>query len=209
MTTTPLAVSPYTEQSQHWPQSGQHILAQFDDATIIVYQAYSPRIGNFAREHGYFGGDFKYSRMSWIKPNFLWMMYRSHWGQAEGQEVVLALRLKRRFFDSLLAQAVPSSFDAQAFASREGWAAAVAQSDVRLQWDPDHLPTGEKCQRRAVQLGLRGTTLEAYGKRELVEIRDMSAFVAEQRPNIADWKNGKLLTPTEQVYVPASGSLRR
>jgi hypothetical protein len=193
----------YAEQVKRWPQTGQHILAQFDDDTIIVYQAYCPAIGNFAIEKGYFGGEFKYSRMSWIKPNFLWMMYRSSWGQAEGQEVVLAVRLKRTFFDSLLGQAVPSSFDPSAFGSRDEWAGAVANSDVRRQWDPDHSPTGEKCERRAIQLGLRGAALEAYGKREVVEIINMSEFVAEQRANIGDWQNGTLVTPTEYVYVPS------
>jgi hypothetical protein len=197
----PLATAPYTEQMQSWPESGRHILAQFNDETIIVYQAYGPSIGRFAVANGNFGGDFKYSRMSWIKSNFLWMMYRSQWGQAEGQEVVLAIRLRRRFFDALLAQAVPSSFDAQVFGSREEWASAVARSDVRLQWDPDHMPTGEKCERRAIQLGLRGAALEAYGRREIVEIIDMSAFVADQRSNIRAWKTGKLITPNEQVYL--------
>src|SRR5262245_59016694 len=121
-----IATIPYVEQMKCWPRIGQHILAQYDEDTIIVYQAHRPSIGQFAVENGYFGGDFKYSRMSWIKPNFLWMMYRSQWAQAEGQEVVLAIRLKRRFFDFLVAQAVPSSFDGQAFASREDWATAVA-----------------------------------------------------------------------------------
>src|SRR3974390_2633751 len=115
MTAMTLATASYAEQSKCWPQTGQHILAQFDDDTIIVYQAYRPSIGRFAVENGYFGGDFKYSRMSWVKPNFLWMMYRCQWGRAKGQEVVLAVRLQRRFFDSLLLQAVPSSFDDMAF----------------------------------------------------------------------------------------------
>jgi hypothetical protein len=199
-----LAIAPYCEQIQGWPQTGNHILAQFDDETIIVYQAYGPSIGRFAVENGFFGGAFKYSRMSWIKPNFLWMMYRSQWGQAEGQEIVLAVRLRRRFFDSVLMQAVPSSFEAGAFGSRQDWAAAVARSDVRLQWDPDHLPTGEKCERRAIQLGLRGTALEAYGKHEIVQIIDLSAFVAEQRGNVSGWKTGKLFTPSESVYLPAN-----
>lgn len=203
MATTTLTTASYAEQMKSWPQAGQHILAQFDDETIIVYQAYSPTIGQFAVENGRFGGEFKYSRMSWIKPNFLWMMYRSQWGQAEGQEVILAIRLRRQFFDSLLAQAVPSSFDAQAFGSRDDWASAVARSDVRLQWDPDHLPTGEKCERRAIQLGLRGAALEAYGKREILQIVDMTAFVAEQRPNVHEWRTGKLMTPSECVYMPA------
>jgi hypothetical protein len=198
-----LATATYAEQMKCWPQAGRHILAQFDDETIIVYQAYGASIGRFAVENSCFGGDFKYSRMSWIKPNFLWMMYRSQWGQAEGQEVVLAVRLRRTFFDSLLVQAVSSSFDARVFGSREDWASAVARSDVRLQWDPDHLPTGEKCERRAIQLGLRSAALEAYGKREIVQIIDMSAFVAEQRSNVHDWRTGKLITPSERVYLPA------
>src|SRR5438094_3134576 len=121
-----LPTASYAEQMKRWPQTGQNILAQFDEDTIIVYQAYRPSIGRFAVENGYFGGDFKYSRMSWIKPTFLWMMYRSQWGQAEGQKVVLAICLRRRFFDSLLVQSVPSSFDARTFASREDWATAVA-----------------------------------------------------------------------------------
>lgn len=192
----------YAEQRQRWPESGRHILAQYDDETIIVYQAYRPAIGHFAAKNGQFGGEFKYTRMSWIKPNFLWMMYRSDWGRSEGQEVVLAIRLKRTFFDSLLQQAVFSSFGASSYSNQEEWKAAVNHSDVRLQWDPDHLPTGDKCERRAVQLGLRGETLEAFGKREAVQIVDVSDFVAEQRANISSWKAGALMTPTEQVYRP-------
>ncbi len=203
MTTIPLPTASYADQAKRWPHAGRHILAQFNEDTIIGYQAYCPAIGRYAIEKGRFGGDFKFSRMSWIKPNFLWMMYRSQWGRAEGQEVVLAIRLKRRFFDSLVAQAVPSSCDTQVFGCRDAWSAAVARSDVRLQWDPDHLPTGEKCERRAIQLGLRGAALEAYGTREIVQIIDMSAFVAEQRSNIHDWKSGTLVTPIENVYVPA------
>src|SRR5258708_4744188 len=123
-----LRLAPYAEQVQQWPQSGRHILAQFDPETIIVYQAYRPSIGRFAAEHGRFGGDFSYSRMSWIKPNFLWMMYRSNWGQSEGQEVVLAIRLRRSFFDSLLERAVASSFGQSGYASQDEWQAAVQRS---------------------------------------------------------------------------------
>lgn len=194
----------YSDQVTRWPETGRHILAQFDEETVIVYQAYRLEIGNFAVKHQYFGGEFSYSRMSWIKPNFLWMMYRSDWGRSQGQDAVLAIRLRRAFFDSLLEQAVPSSFVPELFESHDAWKKAVAGSDVRLQWDPDHNPSGNKCERRAIQLGLRGKTLEAYGKREVVEIIDMSAFVAQQRELIHDWRSGSLHTPTEQVYVPTT-----
>lgn len=199
-----LPTTPYSEQLRQWPEEGRHILAQFDDETILVYQAYRPEIGHFALTNGYFGGEFSYSRMSWIKPNFLWMMYRSDWARSQGQEVILAIRLRRDFLDSLLDCAVPSSFVPELFESRDQWKAAVARSDVRLQWDPDHYPAGGKCERRAIQLGLRGKSLEAYGKNEIVEIIDVSEFVAQQREYIADWQSGTLLTPTEDVYAPSS-----
>lgn len=73
--------------------SGRHILAQVDEEAV-VYQAYRPEIGHFAAQHGYFGGRFSLRRMSWIKPNFLWMMFRSGWGTKEGQEVTLPLRAR-------------------------------------------------------------------------------------------------------------------
>ncbi len=90
-----IVTEPYLLQQAYWPQSGRHIIAQYDEDSIIVYQAYQLAIGHFAATHGYFGGDFSFTRMSWIKPNFLWMMYRSGWGTKEGQEITLAVRLKR------------------------------------------------------------------------------------------------------------------
>lgn len=80
---------------------------------------------------------------------------------------------------------------------------------MRLQWDPDHLPTGDKCERRAVQLGLRGEALEAYGKREAIEIIDASEFVAEQLSNMGTWKSGDLMTPVERQYVPTKSGIAR
>jgi hypothetical protein len=198
-----LTTEPYTEQVTLWPQTGRHILAHYDDHSVIVYQAYRPSIGHYAAQHGKFGGDFSYSRMSWVKPNFLWMMYRSGWGTKEGQEVTLGLRLRHEFFDSLLAQAVPSTWDREQFDTEEAWSQAVARSSVRLQWDPDHHPTGAKLERRAIQLGLRGSALETFGQRELLEVLDLSEFVAEQRSQLASSGVSALQTPRERVYLPA------
>lgn len=198
-----LVTEPYCEQVNVWPKEGRHILAQYDDDTVIVYQAYRPSIGLYAAEYGTFGGDFSFSRMSWVKPNFLWMMYRSGWGTKEGQEVTLALRLRRVFFDSLLAQAVPSSWDCDQLVTEEEWSRAVGQSSVRLQWDPDHHPSGAKQERRAIQIGLRGKVLEAFGCKELVEVMDVSEFVAEQRERLLTGGVSALVTPRERVYRPA------
>lgn len=199
----PLVYEAYSEQVKVWPKDGRHILAQYDDESIIVYQAYNPTIGRYVIEHGRFGGEFNFSRMSWIKPNFLWMMFRSGWGTKENQEITLALRLRKTFFDSLLADAVPSSWDRDLFATSKEWSRAVGRSSVRLQWDPDHHPSGAKLDRRAIQLGLRGSILEAFGTTELLEVIDLSELVAEQREVLSKRGVSALLTPRERVYVPA------
>jgi Domain of unknown function (DUF4291) len=198
-----LALEPYAAQAARWPAAGRHILAHYDDDSVVVYQAYRPAIGHYAAEHGHFGGEFLLSRMSWVKPNFLWMMYRSGWGTKEGQEVVLAVRLRREAFEQILALAVPSSYDRARYESREAWSHAVGRSSVRLQWDPDHGPSGTPVERRAVQLGLRGETLQRYAREWLLGVEDISGLVAEQREKRykRDW--GGLLTPREDVYRPA------
>jgi hypothetical protein len=196
-----LALEPYRDQAPSWPASGRHVMAQFDDASVVVYQAYKPAIGRFAAENGRFGGGFSFTRMTWIKPNFLWMMYRSGWGTKADQEVTLAVRLTRAGFESFLADAVPSSFVPALYATRGAWNEAVAASDVRLQWDPDHDPAGRPLERRAIQLGLRRGALERYATSALLGIEDVSAFVAEQRGRAPE----ELVVPRERVYpVPAA-----
>jgi hypothetical protein len=190
----------YVEQSARWPATGRHLLAQFDDASVVVYQAYRPAIGRYAAEHGRFGGAFSLSRMSWIKPNFLWMMYRSGWGTKEGQEVTLAIWLRRAAFDAILRQAVPSSLTTEHYDSQADWQATVANSSVRLQWDPDHDPSGHPLARRAIQLGLRGEALARYAGEWLVRIEDVSPLVARQREIVRGGDLDTLLTPRETVY---------
>jgi hypothetical protein len=197
-----LITEPYTTQEARWPTSGRHILAQFDEGSVIVYQAYRPAIGHFAAEHGYFGGEFSLSRMSWIKPTFLWMMYRCGWATKEGQEVVLAVRLKRSAFDEILSLAVHSTFVPEVYGTEDAWKRTVTGSDVRLQWDPDHDPAGRPVERRAIQLGLRGEVLARYAKEWLLDVQDISAFVHEQKAN-AKAPYDRLVTPREEVYPVA------
>ncbi|TYQ29995.1 DUF4291 domain-containing protein [Pseudanabaena sp. UWO310] len=190
----------YLNQKDRWQPSGRVILAQYDADSIVVYQAYPPAIGHFAASHGYFGGDFKFSRMTWIKPNFLWMMYRSGWGTKEGQEVTLAIRIQRSAFDSILSQAVHSTNIPEIYENQQAWSEAVKASQVRLQWDPDHSPTGEKLQRRAIQLGLQGEVVIKYSREWIVNIEDISDFVAEQRQHVIAKNYDMLLTPSEYAY---------
>lgn len=189
----------YRDQVRRWPADGRHILAQFTEDTIVVYQAYRPGIASYALANQRFGGDFSFGRMSWIKPNFLWMMYRSGWGTKEGQEVVLALHVSRAAFDSILKSAVDSTFQTDRHISREAWKEALARSEVRLQWDPDHAPGGGPVSRRAVQLGLRGAMLRSLATEWLIRIEDVSGFVAQQR-HVLSTQPDLLVTPCERVF---------
>ena len=80
----------------------RNIYAVFDDKTIRVYQAYSNEIADEALKLGKFGSKFSLTRMTWIKPSFLWMMYRSSWASKQGQERILAIDLKKEGFDEIV-----------------------------------------------------------------------------------------------------------
>jgi Domain of unknown function (DUF4291) len=125
-------------------------------------------------------------------------MYRSGWGQKEGQEVVLAVKIKREAFDTILTAAVCSGYNSDLYPNEKDWKHAVNRSDVRLQWDPDHSPTGGKLARKAIQLGLRGDMLAAYARDWIISIEDISEFVREQYQNLGDFN--KLIVPSETIY---------
>ncbi len=176
-------------------------MAQYDAETVVVYQAFRPKIGQYAARNGCrFGDNFSLSRMSWIKPNFLWMMYRCGWATKENQEVVLAVSVKRTAFDLILAEAVASAFDPEQHGSHAEWQAALTSSEVRLQWDPDHAPDGAKVDRRAVQLGLRGDFLARYAAEWIVSIEDVTGFAADQHQHVLSGDLSQLETPREEVY---------
>lgn len=197
----------YMDQVSTWPNEGKHILAQYNDDYIVVYQAYRQSIGEFAATNQFFGGDFSYNRMTWIKPNFLWMMYRSGWGTKPGQEITLAIKLKRDVFDDYLKSAVASSFAQTSIDNHASWKQAVGDSDVRLQWDPDHHPTGAKEVRKAIQLGIRGAKLEPFKGTGIVEIEDISDFVNQQRELLNNNQMSELMMPEESVFVPSKAEL--
>ncbi len=58
------------------------IMAEHSADRITVYQAFSDAIGKPAAETGTLDvPEFSRTRMTWIKPSFLWMMYRCGWGR--------------------------------------------------------------------------------------------------------------------------------
>jgi hypothetical protein len=199
-----LSTESYLARQEHLPAAGKHLVAQHDATHVWVYQAYKPSIAAFATRHGAFGGDeYSFNRMSWIKPNFLWMMYRSGWATKPGQEAILAIKIAKSHFERILAGAVHSSFKPDVYPTHAAWQEALGTSDVRLQWDPDHAPHGMKLERRAIQLGLRGEVLRQFATGWIAEIEDITPFVAGQRKYVEARALDQLTVPVERVYPVA------
>ena len=89
----------------------RQIRAQFTDTTITVYQAYNSEIASAAVQHQKLNASSKFStsRMTWIKPSWAWMLYRSGYSYKDpGQERILALTMARDAFVSLLQKSITS-----------------------------------------------------------------------------------------------------
>jgi hypothetical protein len=200
----------YPNYEKAIPQKGQHILAQCSGENIIVYQAFNPRIANYAVANQQFGGEhYRFSRMSWIKPNFLWMMYRCGWAEKEAQKRVLAIEISKANFEKILEGAVFSAYKQEIYQTQENWKAALENSSVRLQWDPDHDPYGAKLDRRAVQLGLRGDILKTFATDWIISIQDITNFVLEQGAKVKEKQLEDLLVMEEAVYAVKSEKARQ
>ncbi|MFZ4931686.1 DUF4291 domain-containing protein [Chryseobacterium sp. Mn2064] len=196
-----LNIKKYKEQIQIWPQAGHHIMAQYDNEKIVVYQSYKKQIGEFAVKHQFFGGGFSLERMTWIKPNFLWMMFRNGWGTKEAQECVLAIHIKMDAFKNYLENSVYSSYTYKLGITREEWQDQIQESSVRLQWDPDHDPFGNKIERRAIQIGLRGEFTKRFAKEDILLIEDISDFVKEQHQFVLNDDLDNLWIPEEHPLL--------
>ena len=75
----------------------QAFIGEYDDEGVYVYQAFKKEIGEYAVENQTFiGSDFKTERMTWIKPSFGWMLYRSRYGTKAGQTHILKIKISQR-----------------------------------------------------------------------------------------------------------------
>ena len=146
-----------------------------------------------------FGENFNLNRMTWIKPSFIWMMYRSNWGTKKNQECILALDIYQEKFEELLQKAVLTSPDSSDYTGSQ-WEKAFQETTVYCQWDPDRNINGNAIHRAAIQIGLKGSTLRDFLDTGIYQIEDMTPLVKkwnEQR------KNGKLNSknlPIEKIY---------
>lgn len=191
----------YTDAIARLPIAGQHIIGHQDDNHIVVYQAYNHQIADYAVAHQALGGPaYSYDRMSWIKPNFLWMMYRCGWATKPNQERVLAFWISKQDFEAILNEAVYSSYSGDVYSSYEEWKEELNRKEVRLQWDPDHDPHGNKLARRAIQLSMKGQVLKNFGQHYIRKVKDVTGFVQQQKLHVDNQQLDRLLVPYETVF---------
>ena len=180
----------------------RQIRALFDDETIAVYQAYAPEIAEPALAAGTFVPPFGLNRMTWIKPSFLWMAYRSGWATKPGQTRVLRIHLKRTGFEWALAHSTLSHYDPAHHESEESWRTTLATSPVRIQWDPEqtlHLQPQPKV--RSIQIGLSPKAVHHYVHDWITSIEDVTTAMhhvhdlSQTNPSEA-----QAALPTERPY---------
>ncbi|MFF5370422.1 DUF4291 domain-containing protein [Streptomyces sp. NPDC013187] len=155
------------------------VRARHTGSTITVYQAYRPEIGGPAARHGRFPASWKRERMTWIKPSFLWMMYRCGWGTKEGQETVLAIEIDREGFLWALRNACLSHHVAALHGDQASWKRQLRQAPARVQWDPERDLHLNPLPHRSLQLGLAGEAAARYADDWIRGIEDVTPLATE------------------------------
>ena len=181
----------------------RQIRANYDDKTITVYQAYSAEIATAAVQYQKLSAspNFLPSRMTWIKPSWCWMMYRSGYSHKDpNQAHILALKIKHEHFRELLTNAIVMGNHAGPLSKEQ------RSKEVRVQWDPERGPRLEVLPYRSIQIGISGELRKRWVEEWIVQIEDVTEKAREMKKVLGDAQvDGneliKLhLMPTERVY---------
>ena len=188
---------------------------EYDEEGVFVYQAYCSEIANYAIEHQTFGGPaFNTSRMTWIKPSFAWVLYRSGYAMKHNQEKILKIKISHKSMAEILEKC----------SCKHGGGGSFG----RVQWDPardlfmseDGEPR-KMLNKRAIQIGVKGYISEFYVKSVLSieDVTDLAYLVGIAHNVLINnkgivVKNKKRATkinfteelikqlPNEQIYMP-------
>ncbi|KAJ3049912.1 hypothetical protein HK097_009104 [Rhizophlyctis rosea] len=197
-----IPTEPYTSHQTHTFNllTGRHITAHVhedpnnpNDSYIVVYQAYSKGIADaVVNEQGFKdaarAAGWKESRMTWIKPGFLWMMYRSGWATKPSQTSILAIKVRLPFFLHMLQISLPARLSNASVEFKH------QKPDIIIQWDPSHSPNGTVIQSlRAIQIGIRGgteTNRRFASGEEWVGVEDVTEFV-ESMKGVSGFREGE------------------
>ncbi|MCC3763887.1 DUF4291 domain-containing protein [Glycomyces sp. TRM65418] len=178
----------------------RQIRARHDEETITVYQAYDPAIAEAALAAQTFVPPFKRERMTWIKPSFLWMMYRCGWAAKAGQTRVLAVSIARDGFEWALARSCGST--PAPGETHEAWKERLTASPVRVQWDPERDLRLNRLDHRSIQIGLSGEAVDRYLGEWITGIADVTELSRTIDTHLAkgDTDAARMMLPDERPY---------
>ena len=181
----------------------RQIRAVYDEKTIRIYQAYNDAIADSVLESGTFvSPPFKLERMTWIKPSFLWMMYRSGWGKKDnGQNRILAIDISREGFEWALKHSLLSN-QAKNYENKEEWLKIKKATPVRIQWDPERDLHLQPLDHRAIQIGLTNEAVNLYVNEWVQKITEVTGFASQLYELIENNQLNKVesLLPKEIEY---------
>ena len=178
------------------------IYAVYNDETIRIYQAYSHAIAEPALEHQRFVAPFKIERMTWIKPSFLWMMYRAGYGHKDdGQRRILAIDITHEGFRWALENSCGSHIPEDM--SREDWDSLKARTPVRIQWDPERDIRHNPLDHRSIQIGLKGEAVKRYVNDWIIRIEDITPIAQKMYGHIQAGEDdaARAYVPEERLYT--------
>lgn len=181
----------------------RQIRASYDTGIITLYQAYCADIAIPAvREQRLCASSrFSFTRMTWVKPSWCWMMYRSGYSYKDpNQAHILALTMKHENFAKLLSEAVVLSNHGGPL-SKE-----ARRKEVRVQWDPERGLRLGMLPYRSIQIGISGDIGKKWVENWIEKIEDVTDRARELKAALdeevvdAEALIVKGLMPVEREY---------
>ncbi len=187
----------------------REIRAVYDSNSIRVYQAFSNEIADSAiKNKSFISPPFKMIRTTWIKPSFMWMMYRAGWGNKDNQQKrILAIDITNEGFLWALSNSCLSSYN-KVFNTKEEWEQRKNESSVKIQWDPERDLWLNKLKYRTIQIGLSGNAVQHYTNEWITKITDITDLAHQIKSKFDSGltDQAKELVPKEKPY-PLSSAL--
>jgi len=190
----------------------QEFVGEWDAEGVYLYQAFSDEIADWALAHQRFGGPFfNTTRMTWVKPSFGWVLYRSGYGHKPRQNRILKIKLPHDALGQLLSQCRCVDTNKSTRSGKKNGEGVAGNG--RVQWDPerdmlsaDGKEPREMIRRRAIQIGLKGRLSEFYVN-HAISIQDVTelghkvgqAHSSKKKDAMADVLP---LLPEERPYMP-------
>ena len=139
--------------------------------------------------------------MTWIKPSFLWMMYRSGWANKDRDQArILAVDVSRDGFEWALAHSC-LSHPPKGISDTE-WTKLKQSSSVRIQWDPERNLKLDRLEHRSIQIGLSGDAVSHYISNWIHAVTDVTDLAKQIASLVNENKleAAEKLLPVERSY---------